>query len=140
MPSSWNVYYVIFLSAVLALTIPAKLTLISHFFFPRKGNKRLRARVLDEVGTKNETLLGRRINARFFLGVNSALILITLVLVIIPCVSQLHDQGNKNALIRALVAIITVAGFSALGLIYSIKKGDLSWLGSFQKAEKGQSQ
>lgn len=138
MPSSWNVYYVIFLSAVLALAIPAILALASYLVSAGKVKKKLNREVLDEIPSVNETLLGRRINARFFLGVNAALILITLILVIVPCAGQLQANHNKIGLLRALVAIITIAGFAALGLLYSVKKGDLSWLESFQKGRKGQ--
>ena len=136
MPSSWNVYYVIFLSAVLALGIPAALAFISHLVSAGKVKKRLHKEVFDEFSDKNKTLLGRRINARFFLGVNAALILIALILLIIPCAGQLQGRSDKVGLLRTLVAIVSIAGFSALGLLYSVRKGDLSWLECFQESQK----
>jgi NADH:ubiquinone oxidoreductase subunit 3 (subunit A) len=138
MPSSWNVYYVIFLSAALALGIPGALALVSRLVSAGKVKKRLHQEVLDEVSSRNQTLLGRRINARFFLGVNAALILITLVMVIIPCIGLLHNGLNRDGILRALIAIVSIASFAALGLIYSVRKGDLSWLTCFQNELKSQ--
>lgn len=138
MPSSWNVYYVIFLSALLALGIPATLGLISSLVSPPAPKKKLHQEVLDEVALVNETTLGKRINARFFLGVNSALLLISLMLILVPCAGMLRSGDQPVGLLRAMVAIVSIACFAALGLLYAAKKGDLSWLGTFQRdAGKG---
>lgn len=139
MPSSWNVYYVFFQSAVLALAIPAVLALISRMISPVAAKKRLRREVLDEVSDRNETLLGQRINARFFLGVNAALVLIALMLILIPFAGQLHGSMEPESTFRVLVAIVSIAGFAILGLLYSIRKSDLSWLTRYQKKPEGPS-
>lgn len=139
MPSSWNVYYVIFLSALLAVGLPATLALVSRFVSEGDVKKHSeQEKNSEQVSNVNEPLLGRRINGRFFLGVNAALILITLILTIIPCVVQLQNLSNQNSIFRVMVAMITIAGFAAIGLLYSVKKGDLRWLESFQKDSKGQ--
>lgn len=132
MPSSWDVYYVIFLSAVLALGVPATLAVVSHLVSPRKMKKRLNARVLDELTETDESCLGKKINARFFLGVNAALILLALAILLIPCAGVLRKSEGPLSILRALVAIVGTTSFAALGLLYSAKKGDLSWLGTFQ--------
>lgn len=142
MPSSWNVYYVIFLSAVLALGIPASLALISSVVSPRARRgfwswKSGATRVLDESIRTNESVLGKKINARFFLGMNSALVLITFMLALIPCAGMIHAGSSKTGLLRAVVALVTVTAFAALGLLYSIRKGDLSWLRTYQKQDDG---
>jgi len=139
MSSSWNVYYVIFLSALLAVGLPATLALFSRFVSGGAVREPLQqAKIPDQVSSVNEPLLRRRINGRFFLGVNAALILITLILAIIPCVVQLQNPSDQNSIFRVLIAMITISGFAAIGLLYSVKKGDLHWLESFQKDSKGQ--
>jgi hypothetical protein len=34
-----------------------------------------------------------------------------------------------------LVAIVTIAGFAAIGLLYAARKGDLGWLRSFRATD-----
>lgn len=139
MPSSWNVYYVIFLSAALALGIPATLALISFIVSPRSVKEIMKSpalpalSALNDVSRSNETFFGQRTNTRFFLGVNSALILIALVLVLIPCVGMFKPESGSSIFLRALIAIVSICAFAALGLFYSVRKGDLSWLRVHQK-------
>jgi len=134
MTSSWDSYYVLFLSAVLSLGIPASLAVISVLFFPsRKLKKAKPAKGL--VGKSNRTILGQRINVRFFLAANAALVLITLVLALIPCATTLQTE-NREGLITGLLAIITIAGFAVLGLLYSVRKGDMGWLSTYNEKEE----
>jgi hypothetical protein len=127
MPSGWDVYYVVFLSAVLALAIPGGLKLVSFFAGNRKQHAEEHARATEAPS------LGRRINTRFFLSANAMLIVITLALLLIPCVGALRLGIEKRDSHGSLIAIVSVAGFSALGLLYSGRKGDLSWLKSFRR-------
>lgn len=132
MTGSWDSYYVVFLSALLSLTFPAVLAAVSFVLF---GNKfRKKPGPAKELGTrgKNETVLGQRINVRFFLAANAALILFALALALIPCVTTLRAD-NDEGMGKGLAAIITLAGFSVLGLLYSIRKGDMSWLDSYDR-------
>ncbi|MGK5083598.1 hypothetical protein WDW37_09860 [Bdellovibrionota bacterium FG-1] len=130
MPSGWDVYYIVFLSAFLALGIPAALALVSYLVSPKNGAK-------TEAVEANRTVLGQKINARFFLAANAALVLIALMLALVPCVGILQPGTDHEGLLRGLVAIVSIAGFAALGLLYSVRKGDLSWLTSFRE-EKGE--
>ena len=61
-----------------------------------------------------------------------ALILIALALELVPCVTTLVG-ADSHTLIKGLVSIVTLAGFAVLGLLYSVKKGDMSWLTSYYK-------
>jgi NADH:ubiquinone oxidoreductase subunit 3 (subunit A) len=116
------------LSAILSLCIPASLALISLLFFPKKRFKK--KDVLDlQGGIQNKTILGQRINVRFFVAANAALILITLALELIPCATTLQSD-NREGLFKGLVAIVTIAGFAILGLLYCVRKGDMGWLSS----------
>jgi NADH:ubiquinone oxidoreductase subunit 3 (subunit A) len=138
MPSSWDVYYVVFLSAVIALGIPAVLALISRLVSDRRDGEGARARTLETPAGSRSTgdRLGHRINARFFMSVNVSLALIALALALIPCVGIVRNsEGDKAASLRALFAIVTLAGFAGLGLLYSSRKGDLSWVSSFQRGD-----
>jgi NADH:ubiquinone oxidoreductase subunit 3 (subunit A) len=135
MTSSWDSYYVVFLSAILSLGIPAVLAAISLILFPRNPSinksRRIEQSKEFEAHKANRTILGQRINVRFFLAANAALILITLALALIPCATTLKSE-NLDGLLKGLVSIITIAGFAVLGLLYSVRKGDMGWLSSFQ--------
>jgi NADH:ubiquinone oxidoreductase subunit 3 (subunit A) len=133
MMSSWDSYYIVFLSAILSLAIPSLLALISFCFFPN-SSKHLgsyRPPQLDGCSS-NRTILGQRVNVSFFLAANASLILITLALELIPCATTLQFE-NREGLFKGLIAIVTIAGFSVLGLLYSVRKGDMSWLDHHQK-------
>lgn len=132
MPSSWDVYYVVFLSALLALGVPAFLAVISFLLSsrPRAGGRDAAAR--PEAPSSSRTLLGSRINARFFLGVNASLLLIALALALIPCAGALGPDKTDPVYLRSLIAIISLAAFAGLGLLYASRKGDLSWVSSIQ--------
>jgi NADH:ubiquinone oxidoreductase subunit 3 (subunit A) len=141
MPSGWDVYYIVFLSAFLALAIPAALAAVSYLVSPKiKGRKQRELKdfntVLADATEPNRTVLGQKINARFFLAVNAAMILITLMLALIPCVGMLQPGTDSDELLRGLIAIVTIASFAALGLLYSARKSDLSWLRSFHRGDE----
>jgi NADH:ubiquinone oxidoreductase subunit 3 (subunit A) len=143
MPSGWDVYYIVFLSAFLALAIPAALAGVSYLVSPKvKGRKQRELQdlntVLVDATEPNRTVLGQKMNARFFLAANAALILITLMLALIPCVGMLQPGTDSEGLIRGLIAIVTIASFAALGLLYSARKADLSWLRSYYRGDERQ--
>ncbi len=124
MPSGWDVYYVVLLSAGLALTIPAFLAFIS-FLVQAKAKKS------DKRATET-TKQGRRLNTRFFMGVNAALILIAFILVLVPCIGAADAGLLRGGLIRRLIAIVSVSLFSSVGLLYAVRKGDLDWLNTYR--------
>jgi len=136
MPSSWDIYYVVFLSALLSLGIPAALGGISRLVTPKAQRRLKQPPQKVQAVQKNQTLLGQRINVRFFLAINAALVLITLALMLIPCVATLHSS-DRSSILRGLISVVTIAGFAGLGLLYSARKGDMSWLGSFTKDPSG---
>ncbi|MFZ9595158.1 MAG: hypothetical protein ACO3A2_03685 [Bdellovibrionia bacterium] len=129
MTSSWGSYYVVFLSAVLSLGIPLVLGVLSLAFIPRKKPQVAVSSELKKVAI-NQTVLGQRMNVRFFLAANAALVLITLALELIPCVMTLQTNHPED-LIKGLTAIVTIAGFTVLGLLYSVRKGDMAWLKTY---------
>jgi NADH:ubiquinone oxidoreductase subunit 3 (subunit A) len=127
MPSGWEVYYVVFLSALLALGIPLSLSALTRLVAP--GRRRARPPTAPREGGE----LGRRMNSRFFLATNAALVLIALALVLVPAASTLQAGNTRAGLVRGLVAIVSIAGLAALGLLYSARKGDLSWLRTYRE-------
>jgi hypothetical protein len=131
MPSSWDVYYVVFLSALLALGVPALLGLFSYLVSTERGKSFPASKPIREVVSSD--LLRRKINARFFLGINAALILMAIALILIPCTGMLQQFNDRDSFLKCLVAIVSLAAFCGLGLLYSSRKGDLSWVQSFQK-------
>src|SRR5687767_12941658 len=120
MPSGWDAYYVFFLSALLSLGVPAFLKLIS--MSKRRGQPR-RAAQADATGWDFDAFKGRRINTRFFMGTNVALILTALCLALVPCVGAIPATSGIR-----LVAILSICVLSALALLYAATKGDLDWL------------
>lgn len=138
MNNSWNSYYVVFLSAILSLGIPACLALVSNLLFPKNRSNRWHSSEVKSQAAKNlgegktdQTVSGIRMKVRFFLAANAALILITLALELVPCVTTLNTE-NREGLGKGLVSIVTIAGFAILGLLYSVRKGDMGWLSAFQ--------
>lgn len=134
MASSWDSYYVVFLSAIFSLSIPALLALISFIFFSKHKRVQKKAPPVD-ASSKNRTILGQRVNVRFFLAANASLVLMALALELIPCAITLQG-ANQEGLLKGLIAILSLAIFSILGLLYAIRKGDMGWLSSFQKVHR----
>lgn len=133
MPSGWGVYYVVFLSAVLALVIPAFLYVFSWLVRARNpANQGAVKPEAPETQKEAERARSRRMNTRFFLGVNVALALMNAALILIPCVAMLHHFSGREGAERALASIVTITVFSALGLFYAARKGDMAWLRSFR--------
>jgi hypothetical protein len=131
MMSSWDSYYVVFLSAVLSLVVPGALTVASFFFFSKRGFKKSFSPRDMSYHAASRTVLGQRVNVRFFLAVNAALVLIALALELIPSATTLHSEDAAGRF-KGLIAIVSIATFSILGLLYSVRKGDMGWLSSFQ--------
>ena len=126
-PSGWEIYYVVVLSAMLALGIPAALATLS-FLFSRSHKKRPKSRTNEELGEISG--LGNRINARFFMAANAALILVAMALVLVPLVGSVQPRGTA---LRSLLAVVSISSLAALGLLFALRKGDLSWLTTYQK-------
>ena len=142
MPSGWDVYYIVFLSALIALGIPLFLAAVSYLVSPQSRGRKKRTTdsfgkqfnaTLADATHQNETRLGDKMNARFFLGVNAALILMTMMLLLVPCVGALQPGTDPEMLLRGCLALISVAFFAGVGLLYSSSKGDLSWLKSYRQ-------
>ena len=134
MASSWDSYYVVFLSAILSLSIPMLLALISFLLFPKRERPQTKGPLI-EASAKNKTILGQRVNVRFFIAANGSLVLMTFALALIPCAVTLQ-QDQSDGLLKGLLAVLSLSVFSILGLLYAIRKGDMGWLSSFQKAQR----
>ncbi len=134
MASSWDSYYVVFLSAVFSLIIPLFLGALSFLLHRRKNEVYVPAQNLVG-GRSNQTILGQKMNVRFFLAANAALILIALALELIPCVTTLQTE-NREGLLKGVISIVTIAGFAVLGLLYSVRKGDMGWISSFRSGNE----
>lgn len=146
MTSGWDVYYVLFLSASLALVLPLALALISFVMTGRRKKSVAPTpdpfSVADDLSNATEATkkiyikasaqVGRRINTRFFLGANAALVLVTFGLTFIPCVGMLQPDSGRTQALGALGIIFTLVLLSGLGLLYSARKGNLSWLDTFR--------
>lgn len=139
-PSGWEVYYVVFLSGLLSLGIPAALWFLSELL-KGKSSSSGPNRALPPQERGDSVFHGRRFNTRFFLAANASVVLVSAVLVLIPCVSALsrvhqgsaiHAVGNAG-LLRILAAIVTIVSLIFIGLIYSRRKGDLGWMTNLER-------
>jgi hypothetical protein len=98
---------------------------------PRKG-------IVDESAALSSV---NRMNTRFFFAASAALLLLGLGLVLIPVSvtirggdpQSIGDSGSNGA---ALLALVSIVGMISLGLVYSSRKGDLSWLKSYSKGRR----
>ncbi|MBY0469890.1 hypothetical protein K2X30_01895 [bacterium] len=148
MPSGWEVYYVVFLSAVLALAVPGALWLVSLLVRHRPkaespshqgsfGESMSELQLQQKPARRSsDTAIGKKVNTRFFLGSNAALILVTLALILVPCVGILKENPARSNALKGLICIGTIVGFAALGLLYSARKGDLDWVKSFREEDE----
>lgn len=122
MPSSWDAYYVVLLSAGLALTFPLALSLASRIVGRRKP-----------AASRRATPEMARTNSRFFLAAHSALLLIALILLLVPAIGTLQENQNRRVFLGGFVLLLSLAALALVGLLYAVKKGDLSWTRDFQK-------
>ncbi len=134
MPSGWDVYYVVVLSALLALGIPIFLRLVSGLIIRRRPQPSGPVNPLLKGKTEEpRSVLARRINTRFFLAANASLVLVALALTLVPCVDAIQAAGEGQDLARILGSIVTLAALAACALLYSARKGDLNWLKSLRE-------
>lgn len=139
MPSSWNIYYVVFLSAVLSLVLPGFLALVSRFMLKKRKISSTGERTFIRKPTVSQpqdpSSVGQKVNTRFFLSANVSLILVALMLILIPCVGAFHPENDFELALRGFLVVATLGLFAALALLYAARKGDLNWLKVFQKED-----
>lgn len=137
MASGWETYYVLFLSAVFALTIPIAFWAISLALKYREEQSRhLELPGSDlKIHRQPDTILGKRINTRFFLGATIALVLVTLGLFLVPYAGVLAPgkEMAKEDRLRGLLGVLSIVFFAGIALLYAARKGDLDWLNSYPK-------
>ncbi len=122
----------VFLSSALALFIPFGL---SVFAWLLRGFEAGRKTSPADLAQREK--LGARMNTRFFLGANSALALIGLALLLVPCASALGTAPAREGKSRAAVAIAVVAAIAGIGLLYASRKGDTRWLSTYRDVQEG---
>ncbi len=145
MPSGWEVYYLVFLSGLLALLVPGALRVLSYIFSAATKRSKsgdpaeLEAQKAQEnesphvtVRTASNLSALHHVNVRFFLATSVALILAASALSLAPIVSVFHSYDRDVAALGC-VAVVLLTIFSGLGLLYSVRKGDLSWLSGFSQ-------
>ena len=140
MRDGWNTYYLLLLASFLSLSFPAGLILISRSLSgSNKGGNRGRqfdkiTPVSDDARPWHKT--EKKTNARFFLALNSGIILIVMGLVLIPAVAIFRELaiGNaKDLLLRAMIIVFLSCGVMITGLLYASRKGDLNWIRSTRR-------
>jgi NADH:ubiquinone oxidoreductase subunit 3 (subunit A) len=130
-PSGWSVYYIVFVAGALSLAVPVLMTLFSFIvsgssrrgFKPRTPGQRPSKPSDDE----NPTAAGKRTNPRAFGGLNAALALIAMALLLLPCTITLSANP-----ILGLLCVLALSVMAVLALLYGIRKKDLDWLSSYK--------
>lgn len=144
--NGWATYSSIFLAAGVALLLPLGLAAVSVIARWRP-NKNLRSEVnTSKVGHREHAIdlreskvsAAQRMNTRYFLGVNVAMLVSIGLLVLIPLMSFSRERevGAVEILFGAL-SILACLTWSGLGLAYATQKGDLDWLRSFGDKKGG---
>jgi len=145
MSSGWDQYYMIFVSGAVACLLPFVITVNSLIIaWSRRDTSQRkiqteRKRDVSIGGTSSSANLSeKRINTRFFLAVNVATVLMGMAILLIPCTSsiELFIKRNDGGIQPALFAVFSISVLLALGLFYSGRKGDLSWLKTYQKRKE----
>jgi hypothetical protein len=135
-PSGWSVYYIVFVAGALSLAVPVLMTLFSfiasgirpNLKAGSSGSKDRRSNPSSRPSDdENPTAAGKRTNPRAFGGLNAALALLAMALLLLPCTITLSSNP-----ILGLVCVLTLALMAALALLYGIRKKDLDWLSSYK--------
>jgi hypothetical protein len=127
MASSWSVYYLIFLSGVLSLALPALLSLASRWVAPPE-------RPEPSVATRPALTSEGGFNTRFLIGANVTVSLMGFLLLLIPLVGSYGNLARERLLI-AVACLLSVVAFSGVALLYASVKGDLGWIKSVESPE-----
>jgi len=127
MANNLNVFFIVAAAAVLALGLPASLYIVSAFVRPKRGLP-----IGASLSPNDKTKLGLRLNSRFFLATSSALSLLCLSLLVIPVAVTLQETETHDVILKALIAVLSVAVIAGLGLFYAERKGDLNWMKTFK--------
>lgn len=130
MESGWEQYYILFLSALLALGVPFALLVISRLVV------RVTGRPFRSSGRAVGAEWPTRMNTRYFLAVKVASLLMSLTLILVPLVTafrSLKEEGLDSGM--ATVLILSILLYLGLALFYAARKGDLGWIQSMAKEE-----
>ena len=130
MPSGWSVYYIVFVAGALSLAVPVLMTLFS--FIASGSRPSFKRGVAGQQSTRssddeNPTAAGKRTNPRAFGGLNAALALIAMALLLLPCTITLSSNP-----ILGLLCVLALSAMAVLALLYGIRKKDLDWLSSYK--------
>jgi hypothetical protein len=132
MSAGWEKYSALILSAFLPF-------IILILFWPLRqkinGPRALKPQQLPESGFRVE-----QTNARFYTLLNCASILGAFTLLMIPCVAAFRSllvNGDRESVLRVVAVLLVFTGLMALAVFYASRKGDLTWLRSYQRPKPG---
>jgi len=136
MSRGWDTYYIIFLAGAVGLVLPLGVSFLGWLLNPIKGRKKLMTSFMKGGARTRSRISERRENTRFFLAVNVGTVLIFLGFLLLPAVASIRgwvDLGDSTGVLKAVVAVGVLIGAMTMSLLYSVRKGDLSWLWSYRK-------
>jgi NADH:ubiquinone oxidoreductase subunit 3 (subunit A) len=133
----WSAYSVVFVSAATALMAPLFLSALARAFSYRYRVSLKRPGIPgDLISTREmesrEQIRGQRLNTRYFLAMNIAVVLSGALFIIIPVAAAYRDINEPVFRARAAAVLLSTLGLVAVSAVYASKKGDLEWLTTFR--------
>jgi hypothetical protein len=126
-PSGWSVYYIVLVAGALSLVVPMVMGLFSFIATGQWPSFKPSVR-RNQVNDESPAAAGKRTNPRVFGGLNAALALLGMALLLMPCAITLSSNP-----VLGLICVLVLASMATLALLYGIRKKDLDWLMSFKK-------
>jgi NADH:ubiquinone oxidoreductase subunit 3 (subunit A) len=138
--NNWGAYSVIFLAAGAAMLLPLGLEAVSALV--RQGRPEESKGALKPSLSGDEQRLvsaTERMNTRYFLGINIAMLVAFGLLVLIPLMSFSREKAaGRSDLFFGVLGILATLFWAGLSLAYAVRKGDLDWLRHYSKEGKKQ--
>ncbi len=120
MGNLWETYYVVFFAGVFVIAGPIGFLLYSWTIRPKGVFQAKEQRPL-------------KINTRYFIAINISLLLIASAFLLVLCASALKFVDEKKIQTKGFFSVVFIAVTISIGLMYSARKGDLSWLWTYKK-------
>lgn len=136
--NSWGAYSVIFVAAGAAMLLPLGLEAVSALVRQGRSEKGKNSLKPSAHGEEPKAqAVTERMNTRYFLGINIAMLVSFGLLVLIPLMSFSREKAaNRSDLFFGVLGILATLFWAGLGLAYAVRKGDLDWLRHFSKEDK----
>jgi len=126
MPSGTTLYLTLVFAVLIAVCIPLGLRWVSRFVF----SANLRARAQSDPQIEKFAESTPRLNTRFFVGLNSGILVSACLLMIYPLTHLFQNGEHPGTLTRAVILIFFSSLFFGIALVLLQQKKLLKWQGT----------